>query len=286
MEATLEVCNQVLGRGECVASADPPRGEWSALITWSDAEQRLAHVRFSRQGFEGSDHVTRDVEFGSADPLEQRLRAVGLVIAAYVIASSRSYEDEVPETPERDQATPKPLQSFDSPFPEDRSGWGIDAAALLGGSLSGAPPSWGAAFKPWWRPFSPPLLALGQLRWRTSERDLHIDWLSFSLGLALRIETPSAPFRIELRSEATAERVTLRARDITSARSEQASLWRLGARAGADVFVSLSDEWAIFVGGDANLLRPRLIVDVAGEPQGREPRLSLQGLAGIRWQRP
>lgn len=284
--AAVEGCNQALGEERCAASAEGDAGDWQATITWSDAERRFAHVRLVRLGVEESVLVTRDVEFGADDPLEQRFRAVGLIVAAYVVATGRSdaaaapppapqLPDELPHRAEDDVTRRVEVHS---------AGWGVDGAALIGTTFEGRSLSQGVALKPWWRPLNLPLFLLGQMRWRTSNDVLRADWLSGSLGAGVRVAPAAWPLGLELRVEGVTEYVALRAEETSTGRTDRADLWRFGARGGADVVVSFAEDWGLFVGGDANVFRPKLLVDVAGQPAGREPALLLQGLVGLRFQ--
>lgn len=290
--AAVEGCNQALGEGSCKAAPDSNETEWLAVITWSDDDQRRAHVQLTRAGETAdSEFVTRDVEFGSDDPREQRFRAVGLIVAAYVIASGGTARP--PRAPPETVPTPsQPPPEKERPAPrqavEDASGapsvWGLDGALVVGSAFQGGSPRYGVAFKPWWRPPDVPVLALGQLRWSRSNGAVESTWMAGSLGVAVPIESRGSPLGLEIRGEAVAEHVGLRAEDAASGRSEGADRWRLGARTGTDVFLRVARSWRVFLGADINVLRPRLLIDVAGEPAGREAWLSVQGLAGIRFQ--
>lgn len=267
---------------------DGTETEWQATITWSDAEHRLAHVQLVRLGQQPQDVVTRDVEFGPEDPLEQRFRAVGLIVAAYVIASGHAAPEEA-ETPslapQPPADEPPPVTDVPPVAPKQRRGseWGLDGAALIGSDFAGERLGLGAGLRPWLRLPQLPLLVLAQGRWMRSGDRLQSDWLSGSLGLGVRIQPRGSVVGLELRIEAVAEHVSLLAFDVATDRSEGAETWRFGGRGGFDFVVEIGESWGLFLGGDANALRPRLMVDVAGEAAGREPPVQWQGLAGVRF---
>lgn len=290
----MEGCNQALGDERCAPTRSGTNTEWVATITWSDAEYRLAHVLLVRPGQEPAEEVTRDVEFGPEDPLEQRFRAVGLIVAAYVIASGHATPEQpepLPPEPAEPPLEPSPgarppaLAPSRAPEPRRRGKWGLDGAALVGGDLARERIGLGGMLRPWWRPTQLPVLALVQGRWMRSGDRLQAEWVSGSLGLGAHLQPLGARLGIELRIEGVAQHVSLLASDARTQRGERAEAWRLGARGGVDFIVDVAESWSLFVGGDASALRPRLLVDVAGEAVGREPPLLWEGLAGIRfWQ--
>lgn len=288
VDAAVEGCNQALGDERCAPARSETNTEWVATITWSDAEYRLAHVLLVRPGQEPAEEVTRDVEFGPEDPLEQRFRAVGLIVAAYVIASGHATPEqpeplpsEPPEPPLG--APPKALAPPKAPEPRRRGKWGLDGAALMGGDLARERIGLGGMLRPWWRPPQLPLFALMQGRWMRSGNRLQAEWVSSSLGLGAHLQPRGARLGIELRIEGVAQHVSLLASDARTQRVERAEAWRFGARGGVDFVVDVAESWALFVGGDASALRPRLVVDVAGEAVGRERPVLWEGLAGIRF---
>lgn len=81
----LEGCRQVLQEG-CTTEA----AKWRARVTWSDDGKRFAVIDLSWTGEEEGKRrrAVRRVEFRPQDPMDQRYRAVGLVIAALVVASA------------------------------------------------------------------------------------------------------------------------------------------------------------------------------------------------------
>ena len=164
------------------------------------------------------------------------------------------------------------------------SPWGIDGAALGELALAEGVSRLGVTSRPWWRFCELPLVALGQLRWSRGEREeLSVDVLGASAGLGVHLSASTLPVALELRGELVGERASLRARDVEG-RVEAAGVWRLGGRAGVDVLMRWGGGWAVFVGGELSVLRPRLVVDVAEEPRMREGWWGVGGLAGVRWQ--
>lgn len=289
LEAAVEGCNQALGEERCASAESETQTEWVATITWSDAEYRHAHVQLVRHGQEPAEEVTRDVEFGPEDPLEQRFRAVGLIVAAYVIASGHTTpeEPEAPPPPAPEPTDDRPLFVPSEPTDPPRRGtWGLDGAVLIGRDLAGERFGLGGMLRPWWRPAGLPLIALAQGRWVHGKDRLQTDWLSGSVGLGVRLQPLRPRVGLELRIEGVTQRVLLAASDSETQRVERAETWRFGGRGGVDFVVELVDSCSVFVGGDVSALRPRLVVDVAGEAVGREPPLVWEGLAGIRfWQK-
>lgn len=287
LAAAVEGCNQALGEGRCAAGPTSPESAWRATIFWSDAARRRAHVQLARSGEVGDgvahELVTREVEFGSEDPLEHRYRAVGLIIAAYLVASGAS-EEKSSAPPAPAPVPPVPPRDPSSALPEvRRRSWGLDGLVTLGSGFADERLVAGAALRPWWRLPEGPLFLLGQARWRSFEERVKVDWMSVSLGLGVALESPTFPVHAELRLEAVAEHVGLRARQAHVAASESAGVWRFGGRAGVDGVAAFGERWAFVVGGDVELVRPTLRVDVAGQRAGEERPWAAQGVLGLRY---
>lgn len=288
LAAAVEGCNQALGEQRCSAPRPVEQSAWAATILWSDAERRRAHVQLAPVGGRGEELVTREVTFGPDDPLEHRFRALGLILAAYLVASGAS-EEGVPSAQERPRA-PSPTPSGGSPERDVartvEPAWGLDALATLGSGMGREALALGGALRPWWALPGVPLRVLGQARWRTAEAamDLRAQWMSGALGLTAVLPIPQTVLSLELRTEALIELVHVQATDQDSGRKEAASLLRFAPRAGAELTFRLAAPWALLVGSDAEYLGRPLRVDVAGQPAGAETSWALQGLVGLRFQ--
>lgn len=296
--AAVQGCEQALGEGRCSAAPEGAgESRWLAELRWRDAEQRHAHVRLTRSDAGQDEVMSRDVEFDADDPLEQRYRALGLIVAAYVIASgSADPERETPpdgelpltDAPPSDPLPPPVFLATDPEEPPRGSPcppWGVDGAVLAALATDDGVGRLGGSLRPWWRLCDRPLLMLAQLRWSRGEREeLSVSALGVSAGLGVHLAASSWPVALELRGEVVGEHVSLQARDAGGERTEADAAWRLGARAGADVLVWWGGGWAVFVGGELSVLRPRLVVDVAEEPRLREGWWGVGALAGVRWQ--
>lgn len=275
--AAIAGCSEVLSASECTSDSEVDAPTWRAEITFSDEARLFVTVRLTRyEGGRPTEVLVREVQFTETDPLEHRFRAVGLIVAAHLVARGERPEPPPPPTEPEPSPAPRP-----SPVPPERPyRVGLDVAALAGGGLAEQNIPVGVAVRPYFRPTELPLDLISGFRWARSSDAVRADWMSLSAGARVRIEPPSWPLGLELRTEFVAERVELLA--TTADQTELASTWRFGARFGADLAVPVAPRFAFVVGGDVGVLDPDVVVTVGGAPAGRTSGPELQGLLGLR----
>jgi hypothetical protein len=284
-----QACVQVLGEGACVV--DPAEVDGAPAmrveVRWADDAFTAARIFVSPWG-DATPCAVRDVGFAPGDRLEDRFRATGLLVAAMVMRCHRDAaevhdagRDGSSLPPGEAGATPAPGAMASPPDAARPSSWRprFDLAAVGGSGFVGPLPRWGVrglgalvARDVPWAPYVDTDLA-----W---ERDgiTSVRWWSASAGVLLRV-VEHAGLRVEAVVGVVAERLWLAAR--ADGASDDASLWRLGARFGGTVGLE-GERGGVFLGGEGVVLTPAIDVEVAGEARGTSERLGFRVFAGVR----
>jgi hypothetical protein len=281
-QAAVGSCELVLGKGHCRTSGEPgPTASWYATVVWQDDSSLDATVEL-RSSESGPTVSVREVRFEEADSLEQRYRALGLLVVSHVLASKPqptataasqiSNEAPLPTEPAPDYP-PAPLPLLPLTL-------GVDLAGAVGPAIASGQLRWGGNVRGWVAvtPSAPrPQVSLGFSR-ASSEAD--VTWYSGSVGVAAPLDIPELPVSFELHLEAILQRMQLVA-DNGDAR-ESAGQTRGGMGLGGDAFVGLSDQVAVMVGGSATFLAPNVRLTVGEDREGtlRAPTWAAQ--VGVR----
>jgi hypothetical protein len=270
-EATVESCELVLGEGRCRATTEAgPRATWHAVVRWSDEHKLHAQIEIHREHRHGPMLSERTVAFDAADSLEHRYSALGLLIVSHVISAS------VPK-PAPPQPEPQPLPTTPPPRPS----WGIDLAAVGGPGLRIAEPRFGGFVRGWAAPWASAFRPGVSLGWEARAGQPDVTWLTASLGAALRVAGKESGFAAELRSDAVAQWIELTA-ESRERGSETDRVIRGGLRLGAEAFLDVSDELALFAGVRTSWMAPGFTVEVEGRERGGEGVPTWSVFAGLR----
>ncbi len=271
-QAAIDSCNLVLGSGRCHAAVDAPEQKtWYAVVRWDVTYPERAEIQIHRQHREGPLLVVRHVEFAPNDGLEQRYRALGLLIVSHVVAHASQVEPPAPPiSPPRPVVPEPPVLRL-----------GVDAAGLTGPGVEAGNPRVGGFLRPW--------LASNEQPWRVWLRvgysgdvgPLDAEWFDAALGAGLRLNDPGDAHGIELGLAAVAQRVSLHASDIDG-RSESHRFMRWGARVGVEGELTISDALGLLLGVDGELLYPGYTLDVAGERVGEQLAPNWSAILGLR----
>ncbi len=278
-ELAAESCSAVLGSGECrlvdaVAARAAPK--WHVRLRWVDAEQVQAQIEVRRGSPAGPLVSVRQVEFSKADSLEQRYKALGLVIASHVIATESPLVSEPAPAPKE---PPAPVAPEAEP---QTSRLGLDLGVIAGQGLQAGGARFGLLARGWLRPFDVPLVVLLGGRWAQAGALPAASWVSGSAGLAARVALPVSGTSVDVRNEVVVERVSVSATDVETGSSDRESLWRFGGRLGVDLVVELGEDVGVFAGVEGTVLRPEYQVEVEGSDRGGEPAARWAGVAGVR----
>ncbi len=270
--AAIDSCRLVLGVGHCRSAAEAgAAATWYVTIAWTDPDDLTAHVELHRGNARGPLHAVRNVEFSPEDPLDQRYRAIGLLVVSQVVAGARD-------------PAPQPIPMLSPVPPQLRPPavhWGADAMFRLGPGLTGLPWKTGGGLGLWLRPVSLPVGAYAQGLASASSARPDALWFEGVLGMTLHLESSNFPLWAELSTGALIQRIELEAKNPSLGR-EQEQLVRLGGRSNVTLFAPVTNAISVFLGGDASLLRRRYEVEVESVPRGGEGYWTWGIVAGVR----
>jgi len=285
--AIIDACNRALGETRCVLSA--PAGSRPAAASPTDAP-RITRVRVALSGAEleraaiafeagGALSPARILEFEGSDPLEERYRAIGLVIAARLFEESAERRGRPPpRAPPPQPAAPQPKRL------------GFETALFLGQGLDDGALRWGLRTRALARPLrAVPVSVLLGVRLGTSSRDadqlsLTMRWTTFSLGLQGGVPLVRDLVSLELHAEGALQLVHGSIEDRATGREDDASADRprFGPIAGAQLAWTPLPFWSLFAGVESALTWPTLILDVRLMDVAKEDPLRFSAHLGQR----
>lgn len=281
-QGAIESCNDALGQPSCrLAGPEDSGAAYYVRVAFFDAQKLEAQVEIRDRPDSDAKISVRHVAFSPADDLRQRYRALGLVVAAYVVGNPATSEApssvETPPPPPPPPPEPEPAEE-----PPAALSGGADLGGLVGAGLDRGAPRFGVLLRGFARFGELPILPqLGvRLAHRADQPALY--WLSGEAGLAVELTPHDAPFGVAARAAFVVERLIAQAEDADEGGSESGGQSRLGGRLGVDLFLRLAPGFWLFGGGDASLLSPRVHIDVAGEEVGEDPSLGWSGSIGLR----
>lgn len=276
--AALSACSEALKYRSCVSADDPDRngsGESAtATVTWSEGDARRARVSVKRLGGANGRPVDRETRFSERDPLVERWRTIGLVVAALVGESESPESDAEPE--ER-----RPLLAF-TPRAESRA-W-IGLSALIGpglddGSVRVGPEVHGASALS--SVFFVQASASHALR-PEGARGIDVRWTTLAAGGGIRTEIPKVDIALRARVELLFE--YLHASSVSSAPvSGGGSKTSLGIRYGGDALWPARGPVGMTLGFSAWSLPGGTAIQINGQKLGSSQWFSYAGFLGAEW---
>jgi hypothetical protein len=266
-EQLLRACSAGLERARCVSArglgGEKPRG--IALVSWLGGERVSIEV-----GLASGDAplwVSRELAFASADPEQERWRAVGLTIA--LLADDPRFWAPVlpaPSAPEARPAVDAPSAASADGAPRPGNGVLAELRGLTGTGVVSGPLRWGAELR-MAVPFSSLFFFTGSVDYAlASDTSLDVRWFDATLGLGLSAGSLFSNVDARLRFELLGENVAVTAR--RDGFSDRASAWVPGVSVGADLLWSVADPWLLGAGVDAFWVDGSTAILSAGERVG------------------
>jgi hypothetical protein len=304
-EAIVASCNAALGGSPCrvaVASDAALQLRGSAthvhvrVALSSPAVERARLEFFLDEGF----REQRELALGASDPLPERHRAIGLVIAARVLerADERARvleatraeqawreQAEQQERSERQREAARVAQQERTRrlAEQDAISVRLDLAGLAGPGLNSGPVRVGGMARASLQlSESVPIAVLIALRLAMRAGEPSVRWTTPSLGLLGKIALGKSDVALELRVEGLIQRIDAQAEDRATGMHEQGHASRYGGAAGLEAIFEIAEHFALFVGGETSLLWPRFVLEVQGRQAGAEGASHVQALAGMR----
>jgi hypothetical protein len=278
--AAVESCDGALGSGQCRHAPERPEAEWHALVRFGAARERMARVEL-RQSGSGKIVEIRELRFAREDTAPERWASVGVLIAALVVSHQEPKAPQESDSPEPERPPP-PEGEAPPRFDRRGPGWRFDATALATRGLEQRALQPGGGLRISLELPSLPLFVMGSGAYtHRIGPDPSVSWLSSALGFGVRATPAGARYGMELRTEMAIEQWFFGAEE--PGRRDQRSATRFGPRVGLDGTAALSHGWQLLLGVQASVLRPEVLVDVAGETRERVPPWSAGLLGGVRF---
>jgi hypothetical protein len=284
--AIIDACNRALGETRCVLTASSSAVQPSATlgqpevslpitrvrVALSSAALERAAVAFEAGGVLGP---ARMLEFADTDPLDERYRAIGLVIAARLFEEAAARRDRPPP-----RASPPP------PPPGGPKRLGLETALFLGQGLDEGDLRWGLRTRALARPVRdiPVSVLLGMRLGLSSSDDEQstMRWTTLSCGLQGSVPIVSELLFFELHAEGALQFVYVAIEDAVTGAKDDGSETRYGTILGAQLAWSPFDFWSLFIGAESALTWPPLLLEVRRAEVAKEDPLRLSAHIGQR----
>jgi hypothetical protein len=269
-----------LGPGRCHAidrHAAPGGPRFRVVVVFDDETQQTARIELHERPDDAL-RAVRSIGFAPDDTLVERYRAIGLIAAAQVLSIEPDLARKPAPAPEPPRLAAQEAKLAAPSGSEQRDTWGLDLAGVGGSGLDRGAPRLGALARPFWGPFGPVAFELG-LRFAARPDDPTVSWSSVSLGASLRLSPRALPLGIRLRAGARASLVVA---STDAGHGDSSSALQLGPELGAEVSWPGSGPAAAFLGGELEIPRPRLRVELRGREAGEVPSVVAGGVAGVR----
>ncbi|AUX29032.1 MULTISPECIES: hypothetical protein [Sorangium] len=279
----IEACSRAAGGGGC-ALGDPKRTGTpvrALAVVWLEGpDHRRLRVDVASVGAAGGTLSSREIEFREEDPLPDRYRTAGLLVAAL---SSERAGAPVAGAPV-DAASADAEQAAEAPPPRPL-GWFIGAGGLAGNGLEGGPASaggWAMALALDRRSgFFGTLSASYATTLREPAPGLSVQWLG--LGVGGGIAAPVAPLDVLVRARilAAAEWVIASPSDPKKP-EETGHGWTFGTRTAIDLAWPAEGSVALLGSAEAFVRIHQTDLRVHPKPKATLPSGGLTGMLGVQ----
>jgi len=275
--AVLSACSDALKHRSCVAAEEQDRGappSATAVIAWPDGNGRHVRVTLERSEAVVSRRVERDTRFADQDPMVERWRTIGLVIAALV------GETEVPAYV---SSAPEARQSVAQGASAGPRAWlglsalagpGLDDGSMrLGGAVHGAVALSSTFFLQG---------STSYARRPLGEREIDVRWTTLALGGGAATRLASIDLALRLRLELILE--YLHASSAPGAAvSGGGSRVSPGIRCGGDVLWPAKGPLGMTLGFSVWSLPGGTSIEIDRQKLASSQWLSYAGFLGAEW---
>lgn len=305
-------CSVTLG-SRCAARQDAANapsealaGGWLAILTSPDEPSTLIRVELRPISRPFAITAVRDLVFRPSDTVSERWATAGVVVAALVIQaesgmlspsdvpSESPSPKDVPEPEKKPQraSLPAAVNTPHSPVlpPAERASGSVprvagpvrlDLLGMVGPSLQRSPWRVGGESRLSVTVAETPLFGWVSVSAATSTGDVAVTDVAGGFGGGVTAEVAENQAFVEVRAGVSAAALYMAAEQ--SGQRASAMRWQSGPLGGADFIVRTTDHLSLMVGGTAAARRPRVTVEVAGEPARQQLPLDVAFSCGVRW---
>jgi hypothetical protein len=274
----IEACSRAAGGGGCALGGPERAGTplRALAVVWLDGpDHRRLRVDVASLGSPEGTLSSRELEFREEDPLPDRYRTAGLLVAA--LASERA---GAPAPPTPSGAEPAAGAAARPPL-----GWLLGAGGLAGSGLDGGPARAGgwimATALDRRSGFFGTLSVSSATTLREPAPGLSVQWLA--LGGGGGIAAPIGPLDalVRARLEATVDWVMASPRDPKKP-DETGHGWAFGTRTAVDLVWPAESGVALFGGAEAFVRIHETDLHVHPKPKATLPRGGFTGMLGVQ----
>ncbi|WP_437781733.1 hypothetical protein [Sorangium sp. So ce1097] len=278
----VEACSRAAGGGGC-ALRDPKRTGTAVrafAVVWLDGpDHRRLRVDVATLGSPEGTLSSREIEFRDEDPLPDRYRTAGLLVAA--LAAERAGAPAPPAPTGAEQATDAEQHGATPPRP---LGWFIGVGGLAGSGLEGGPARAGgwlmATALDRRSGFFGTLSASYTTALREPAPGLSVQWLTLGGGGGLAAPIRPLDALVRARIEATVDWVMASAQD--PKKPEAGHGWALGSRTAVDLLWPADGGVALLGSAEAFLRIHGTGLKVHPKPKTTLPMGGFTGLVGLQ----
>ncbi|WP_437611210.1 hypothetical protein WMF20_05215 [Sorangium sp. So ce834] len=274
----IEACSRAAGGGGC-ALGDPKRTGTpvrALAVVWLEGpDHRRLRVDVASVGAAGGTLSSREIEFREEDPLPDRYRTAGLLVAALSSERAGAPVDAAPADAEQAAEAPPPRPL----------GWFIGAGGLAGSGLEGGPASAGgwvmATALDRRSGFFGTLSASYATTLREPAPGLSVQWVG--LGVGGGIAAPVAPLDVLVRARilAAAEWVIASPGDPKKP-EETGRGWTFGTRTAIDLAWPAEGSVALLGSAEAFVRIHQTDLRVHPKPKATLPSGGFTGMLGVQ----
>ncbi|WP_437928761.1 hypothetical protein WMF37_05625 [Sorangium sp. So ce291] len=288
----VEACSRAAGGAGC-ALGDPKRTGTpvrALAVVWLDGpEHRHLRVDVASLGSPEGTLSSRELEFRDEDPLPDRYRTAGLMVAA--LAAERAGAAAPPAPPaaadaERDPPATDAVRNPDA-APPRALGWSVGAGGLAGSGLEDGPARAGgwvmATALDRRSGFFGTLSASYATALREPAPETSVQWLTLGGGGGIAALVRPLDALVRARLEATVDWVIASAQDPKKPpEPEMAHGWAFGTRTGVDLVWPAESGVALFGSAEAFVRAHGTAVEVRPKPRAALPTGGFTGMVGLQ----
>ncbi len=294
----VESCSRALGEGRCVLWGPTTRTPLVARLRW-DGEVLLVELHAEESEVP---RAQSSLKFSEADDETQRWVAAGLLVAALTVAETlpdASRENDASSTATPTASPPPQPVVVVAPAPagaEEADDGAVasevqastvlgrlDLGVVAGQGMNGGEARLGGTLRGWVTSTDARVAftASGRFASATSLNGAaRAEWLGGSVGLGICLTECASHAWLAVVGEGVIEHTEVEVE--RNERTERAGAWRGGGRLGLVGALRLTRLFGFWVGADATLLEPEVVVRVQSQPVDRESPLRWAAAGGIR----
>jgi len=281
---TLTTCNAALGPEECGLASGGAAGHWYAVVRFDPERHSVLTIRLFDGSTEGPEVATSELAFKEKDSELERWASAGVVVAALVAAQTSEATASKPPPPTATPIPPPPPAPLRRPkLVALRPVWvRLDLGATGGSEIDSGALRFGALTRFGLALREVPVFAFGSAAYTVRGAGTpDLTWLTAAAGCGVHVGFAHELGAIEVRSEAVIESVSIHATD--GSRSEGVRRTRLGPRFGLDLAGYFAKDLALVAGVEAAVLRPGVVISVAGHEVDRLPPFNWGFISAFRY---